>query len=39
MNRNRLILLISAAMLVIMLCPMLCFATGDEAEYVPALYA
>ena len=39
MNRNRLIFLISTALLIIMICPMLCFATGDEAEYVPALYA
>lgn len=39
MKRNKLILLISAAMLIVMLCPMMCFATGEEAEYVPALYA
>ena len=38
MNRNRLIFLISTALLIIMICPMLCFATGDEAEYVPALF-
>ncbi len=39
MKRNKLILLISVAMLIIMICPMMCFAETDEAEYVSTLYA